>query len=74
MEEVNGHVLDVVRAIRLLPNRDNDDFSEVKVGGCADEFWDGPQRWGEVFHDAGDRCIGKSLKFLVMGNGTDGVG
>ena len=66
MEEVNGHVLDVVRAIRLLPNRDDDEFSEVKVGGCADEFWDGPQRWGEVFHNASDRGMRESLKFLVV--------
>ena len=72
MEEVNGHVLDVVSAIRLLPNRDNNEFSEVKVGGCADEFWDGPQRWGEVFHNASDRGISESFKFLVVRDGADG--
>ena len=32
MEVVNGHVLDVVDAVRLLPDWDDDEFSEVKVG------------------------------------------
>ena len=33
-----------------------------------------PKGGGEVFHDAGDRSIGESFKFLVMRNGTDGFG
>ena len=52
MEVVNGHVLDVVDAVGLLPDWDDDEFSEVKVGRSTDKFWDGPQGLGEVVHDA----------------------
>ena len=74
VEGVDGHVSDIVSTIGMWPDRDDDKFSEVEVGRCTDEFWDRPQRWGEVFHDASDRGIGKSFKFLAVRNGTDGVG
>ena len=70
---VDGHASDVVSTIGMWPDGDDDEFSEVEVGRCADKFRDGPQRWGKVFHDAGDRSIGESFKFLVVGNGADGV-
>ena len=72
MEKVIGHVLDEGRALRLLPDRDDNKFSEVKVRRCANEFWDGSQRRGKVLHDASDRGMSEGLKFLVVKDGTDG--
>ena len=72
MEEVIGHVLDEGRALGLLPNRDDNKFSEVKVRRCANEFWGGSQRRGKVLHDASDRGMSEGLKFLVVEDGTDG--
>ena len=71
MEGVNGHGLDEVRAIRLLPDRDDNKFSKVKVGGCANEFGDGPQRWRKVFHDASDGGMSESLELFVVRDGAD---
>ena len=42
VEGIDGHVSDVVSAIGMWPDGDDDEFSEVEVGRCADEFWDGP--------------------------------
>ena len=47
MDCINGHVADVVRAIRVWPDGNDDKFGKVKVGRCADKFRDGPQRWGK---------------------------
>ena len=64
VEEVIGHVLDEGRALGLLPNRDDNKFSEVKVRRCANEFWDGSHRRGKVLHDASDRGVSEASNFL----------
>ena len=68
---VNGHGLNEVRAIWLFPNRDDDEFSKIKIWRCADKFRDESERWGIVFHDAGDGGVSDDFKLFVMSNRTN---
>ena len=36
VKSINGHAADVMRAIGMWPDRDDDELSEVEVGRCAD--------------------------------------
>ena len=36
VEGIDGHAADVMRAIGMWPDRDDDELSEVEVGRCAD--------------------------------------
>ena len=38
VEGINGRAADVVRAVSMWPHRNDNEFCEVEVGGCADEF------------------------------------
>ena len=67
---VYGHCLNEVCAIRLLPDRDDDKFSKVKVGRRAKKFGDGSQRRREVFHDSSDVGVSDDFKLLVVRDGT----
>ena len=71
VEKVIGHVLDERRALSLLPDGNDNKFSEVKVRRCANEFWDGSQRRGKVLHDASDGGMSESLELFVVRYGAD---
>ena len=68
---VCGHCLDEVCAVKLLPDRDDDKFSKVKVGRRANKFGDGSQRWREVFHDSCDVGVSDDFKLIVLRNGSN---
>ena len=71
MNGVYGHCLDEVCALRLLPDRDDDKFSKVKVGRRANKFGDGTERWGKVLHNASDIGVGDDFKLFVVRDGSD---
>ena len=71
MNGVYGHCLDEVCALRLLPDRDDDKFSKVKVGRRANKFGDGTERWGEVLHDTSDIGVSDDVKLLVVKDGPN---
>ena len=71
VEVVNGDVLDVFDAIKVVPNRDDDKFSKVKVGRRANKFGDGSQRWREVFHDSSDVGVSDDFKLFVVRDGSN---
>ena len=68
---VYGHCLDEVCAVKLLPDRDDDKFSKVKVGRRANKFGDGSKRWREVFHDSSDVGVSDDFKLFVVRDGTN---
>ena len=71
VDSVNGHGLNEVRAIWLFPNRDDNEFSKIKIWRCADKFRDKPEGWGIVFPDAGDGGVSDEFELFVVGDGTN---
>ena len=65
------HGLNEVSAIWLFPNRDDDEFSKLKIWRCADKFRDKFERWGIVLHDEGDGDVSDNFKLFVVSNGTN---
>ena len=68
MESTSGHAADIIRAVRMWPHGNDNEFCEVEIWGGANEFRERSQGWREALHDAGDRSISESFKLLEMRN------
>ena len=64
VKSTSGHAADVVRALGVWPHRDDNEFCEIEVWRCANEFRGGPEWRRDVFHDARDVGVGDDLKLL----------
>ena len=63
---VDSHGSNEVCSFGVEPDRNDDEFSEIKVWRCADKFRSGSEWRREVFHDARDVGVSDDLKLLVV--------
>ena len=64
----SGEVLDVIGPVDVVPDRDDDKFSEIKVRRGSEELRYITQRGWEIVHYSCDGCVCESFELFEMRN------